>query len=287
MATPLPQTDNGLPGRTAFQPALPNGPAAGGEKTLTGEMEARKPIPLERPAPRHAPASTFASVAAVAKDDRGAGPEAPTSTDWGLAPKKLPLVTKLKALVALGTLAASVGGYFAFNRYFSKDTQGVADIGEVADSDAPNQSNSALDGRASDPFGDSLTSEIDQDPQATANSEPRKIRVVPDAVPIATSRRANGRSPKKPPRNTLSLDDEPLDVDDDSDDSAPPRLTQSEPDFDGDATSGPALDGPAGTPRRNGAAGHAASRSQNAAHPNKLDCVFGAHQFFVPSRHER
>ena len=233
-------------------------------------MEARKPIPLERPAPRPVPVSisTFASVAAAAKDDKGAGPEAPTSTDWGLAPKKRPLVTKLKALVALGALAASVGGYFGFNRYYSKETLGVAEVadaGNLTDSDAPRQSNSALDGQESDPFDDSLKSGIDQDPQAIASSEPRKMRLVPDAAPIALSRRANGRSPKKPPRNTLSLDDEPLDVDDDSDDSAPPRLTQSEPDFDGDATSGPALDGSAGAPRRNGAGGHAASRSQNAA----------------------
>lgn len=177
-------------------------------------------------------------------------------------------MTKLKALVALGTLATSVAGYFGYDRYFSKDGQEapeVADAGVADGSDAPQQAADKLQEQDSDPFETGLKLEIDQDPQASANSEPRKMRPVPNAAPIAANRRAIGRSPRKPSRNALSIDDESLDIDDDAEGSSPPRMTQSEPDLDGDEKTGPSLGGSAGAPRRNGAAGQSTTRSQNAS----------------------
>jgi nucleoid-associated protein YgaU len=269
MATSLPQTDNAFTGRTAFQPALPISPAAGGEKTLNTENELKKPIPPEKPAPR--PAVISSSVTPPAKEDKATDKATPALTDWGLRPKKRTFVTKFKVVIALGTLAASVAGYFGYDRYLSKSASSGSDMpdaGDMADSDGPNQNDAVFDGSNRDPFEDTLAAEIDQDPQAGLGSEPRKMRSVPNAVPIAAGRNASGRSPGKPSRNALSLDDESLDLDTDSEDSMPPAMTQSEPDLDSDdrddvITSPVRNRSPAGQPRA-GTAGDAA-RSQSAA----------------------
>ena len=170
--------------------------------------------------------------------------------------------------MALGTLATSVAGYFGYDRYYSSDAPASPDAtnaADIADSDATTQTDSPFEGKKQDPFEDPLNSEMDQDPQATANLEPRKMRPIANAAPIAASRRANGRSPKQPSRNTLSLEDEPLDAGGEpGDDAAPPLMTQTEPDFDDD-NAGPSLDGSNRATRRNGAGGTGAARSQNAA----------------------
>jgi nucleoid-associated protein YgaU len=279
---PHSQADNRFPGRTAIQPPVPLGAAAGGEKAAPGEGELNKPIPaIDRPAPkssfaaavaatspitaRTSPSPKLAANAAAEKNDdkESAGeiseasekPKATSSLDRALSPKKHWRGMRLKIGVAAAVLAFMVGGYVAWSQFFMSGTPAEgppADTAEMTQSEEPGRLEPAagtLD--SGDPFDD--TSTIDS--RSTAVAEPRRMGGDPgDAAPIGRRSGAAERQPKDRLKDSLELDgDESAELVEDTPSHQTPPLKRrigkpaTEPALDDTADS---FGGPTATTRR-------------------------------------
>ncbi len=146
MANPLPQADNGLPGRTAFQSAFANSPAAGGEKAITGEAEARKSMPLDKPArvTRSGPQFLLRRILlrrlaaqprlrSQSDGRKGARPGNPFINRLGPDAEEAPAGDETQGRdPCWERWSASAAGYFGYDRYYPKATTDTAQIAEPA-----------------------------------------------------------------------------------------------------------------------------------------------------------
>ncbi|MBS0261265.1 MAG: hypothetical protein JSS02_04855, partial [Planctomycetes bacterium] len=121
MAAPNPETDPGLPRRTAFQSPLANSTTASGEAPVTAaaDLQPKRPDPFAKPVIRTAPAPKPAeapappATAAAAPATTGAD-----TADWGRALKpRSGTSLKFKIASLVGLVAAAGGGYFGYQKY--------------------------------------------------------------------------------------------------------------------------------------------------------------------------
>ncbi len=269
MAMPQPQADNRVPGRTAIQPPVPLGSSAGGEKTVAGESELKKPTPaIDKPAPKTSFAATAPSTPPITasipplpkitatattasdgkqsareKTDTPEKPDAPRAHEWGLSMKKNRPGIKLKIGAAAAALILAAGGYVAYSQLFAEKpvAEGPAqERAEVTQSEEPARlgpAAGALD--AADPFDELPAVRPAANSRSPSAVEPRRMEGNPDdATPIGRRAAAADQSKKYPLRESLDLDeDEPLEL---SEDNRPQEISRPGQGS-GKAASGPSL----------------------------------------------
>jgi nucleoid-associated protein YgaU len=178
---------------------------------------------------------------------------------------------KFKIAGALGLLVVAGGSYFGYQQYFSKSTEPDAkdqQSEEIADSESGEniEKIGATTGR--DPFDDDefLNVARGDDFDESDHPEPRRMAHPSQAAPLA--RRHAPVAADRPHANQTrsTLNDDILDPDDDSDDSSPPRITQSEPDLDDEDVSAepPRKTATPGRSPKHGATAHQPARGHNA-----------------------
>ncbi len=230
-----------------------------------------RPAPAPNPAPAQAPSAASAPPNSPRNSPAAAPAAAPTSADWGLAPKPRPASGwKFKIAGLLGLLTSAGGSYFGYQQYFptpnatdAKDQDAV----ETADADAGDNADTLDDSTSRDPFDDTLKVSADDGFDEPANREPRRTGHPPQAAPITRKPGATVASRNRGRQKLPSQIDDSLDMADDSDDSSPPRMTQSEPDVDDDDFTAPPLDRPSKTNRKAGLSGNYANRGATTPPP--------------------
>jgi hypothetical protein len=195
--------------------------------------------------------------------------EKSATSDWGLSLKKPRRSARFKIAAGVLLVFSAAGGYAAYTRFAGKDLAAEAGAEDAADKGAEiarANENGAIDADAElpgggDPFDERPEVKPIANSRAPANSEPRRVGNIPDAMPIASRNARGSVSKKKPLHDSLELDDEmPDNADDDADGRA---RDQSEPDP-GDDASGPSLGETADVPRRLPAAGRGDSNGSRS-----------------------
>jgi len=165
-------------------------------------------------------------------------------------PRKTARITKLRLALAISCLLAAGGGYGAYTKYFKSgqpaeasadDSEGVADSG-ISDNTEP-----PVEGTIDDPFGETLMSSSGG--RSPMSAEPRKVADVADAAPIAGRNTRNLASRKNAVSRGSDAEDEPLDLDDPTDNANSLRRDHTDPEF-SEESAGPAVGGSSKTPRR-------------------------------------